>query len=76
MHTRDTAETHTHTEVIRKIAPLDHIGHLLHKAIWQRPRDIGDLHNTYKQTQRDSQNSETKKHVQNKRKREKSRKKY
>ena len=48
---------------IKENVPLGLTGHLLHKAILPRLRVIEDLPSTQKQTQRGSQNGETKKHI-------------
>ncbi|KAF6384959.1 hypothetical protein mRhiFer1_008820 [Rhinolophus ferrumequinum] len=59
-HTRNTPGTHA--QEFWETAPLRCTEHILHKATQQKLRDIGDLF-TQKQTQRGSQNEETKKHV-------------
>ena len=61
-------------QVIKETLSLGSTGHLLHKAILPRLGDIEELPNTQKQTQRGSQNGETRKHAPNERTGEISRK--
>ena len=54
-------------QVIEETAPLGPLGQLLHKATLPRLGVIADLPNTQKQTQKDSQIGETKKHTSDER---------